>query len=557
MNKNKMKAIVDFIVGQGEMTVRKKIYRVIFSICITLMIFFGLVAFVGIYSSKDFAIDIINAIGNESLEKSSDILRDQIQKDLLYHIEERSKNIKSEVYDFYSDVYMLKRELDNIYRHPEFFRQREVRVGRDFRENDVAAMRYAPFVNIEDLNREPLRNEIAMLGNLQDLFYFLSLKYRNPDFWDAPTFGILTESGVGIMADSAVTLEQWRSANDNADFWSSSLYKETKKAWEEGKKNQPIYTSTYSTGINRNMGVFSCSMPYEINGEFAGIIFFSILMDELDYLVEPASDNNESINFVLNSEGQVLLSSNKTDLSELNDIKVVYDEPPDIRQSQQAEISAVAKKMTAGEKAIEEIFINGNEYYIAYAPIEELNWSLGVLLPANEVTEIVQENKNMIKNLTEEKVQTLDNRFLTVIFLMVAFAIILWTVVTGIGKKLATEFVKPIQELAGSVREIASGNLDKKIEVRTNDEIAHLAICFNSMTDELKNYMKNLKKVTAEKERIATELNVAKDIQQSMLPKSRFPSSARERAPSTLSSIHFILPAEKYASIRSPVFCFI
>ena len=114
-----------------------------------------------------------------------------------------------------------------------------------------------------------------MLGNLQDLLYFLSLGYRNPDFWDAPTFGILTESGIGIMADSAVTLEQWRSSNDSADFWNSDLYKETKRAWLEGKKNEPVFTSTYSTGINLNHGVFSCSIPYEVNGEFKGIFFFS------------------------------------------------------------------------------------------------------------------------------------------------------------------------------------------------------------------------------------------------------------------------------------------
>lgn len=519
MKDAKINDIVDFIIGKGEINIRSRIYRVIFFICVILMSFFGFVTFIGIYNSKDFAVDISSSIGDEALEKSSDILRDQMQKDLLYHVEERTQHIRAEISDFYKEVNMLKREVDNIQQHPEFFRPRRVSLGRDFQAGDVAAMRYAPFVNIEDLPREPLSSEIQMLGNLQDLFYFLSLKYRDPDFWDAPTFGILTESGIGIMADSAVTLEQWRSSNDNADFWSSPLYREAKKAWEEGRRDEPIYTSTYSTGINRNMGVFSCSMPYDINGEFGGVIFFSILIEELDYLVEPASETNDSINFILNSDGQVLLSSNKTDVSELSDVKVVYDYPPDIRQGKQVAIAEVAKKMTEGEKALEEIFINGNQYYIAYAPIEELNWSLGVLMPANEVTEIVQENKDIIRQLTEEKVETLDHRFLTVIFLMVVFAVILWAVVMRIGKKLASEFVKPIQELSDGVRDIAAGNLDKQIEIHTKDEIAHLAICFNMMTDKLKVQMKNLEKVTAEKERIATELNVAKEIQVGVLPK--------------------------------------
>ena len=286
MKNKKIDDAIKFLLGQGKLNIRGRIYRLIFFICIALMIFFGLASFFGIHNSKNFAIDISNSIGNEALEKSSSILRDQKQKDLLYQIEERSKFIESELYDFYRDINFLKRELDKILQSPEEFKARPVRLGRDFREGDLSALRYAPFVNVNDLTREPLRHEIETLGNLQDLFYFLSLKYRNPDFFDAPTFGILTESGIGIMADSAVTLEQWHSSNDSADFWSSSLYKETKKAWQEGKRNEPIYTSTYSEGINRNLGLFSCSQPYEINGQFAGILFFSILIEELDYLVE-------------------------------------------------------------------------------------------------------------------------------------------------------------------------------------------------------------------------------------------------------------------------------
>lgn len=50
------------------------------------------------------------------------------------------------------------------------------------------------------------------------------------------------------------------------------------------------------------------------------------------------------------------------------------------------------------------------------------------------------------------------------------------------------------------------------------DEIGALAVSFRNMTNELDDYMANLAAVTADKERIATELNVATQIQASMLP---------------------------------------
>jgi sigma-B regulation protein RsbU (phosphoserine phosphatase) len=73
------------------------------------------------------------------------------------------------------------------------------------------------------------------------------------------------------------------------------------------------------------------------------------------------------------------------------------------------------------------------------------------------------------------------------------------------------------------VREISGGNLDKRLDVKTGDEIETLADSFNQMTDELKSYIENLAKTTAENERIETELSVAARIQASILPK-KFPT---------------------------------
>ena len=54
--------------------------------------------------------------------------------------------------------------------------------------------------------------------------------------------------------------------------------------------------------------------------------------------------------------------------------------------------------------------------------------------------------------------------------------------------------------------------------MKTGDEIEALSDSFNFMMEELENYIANLSKVTAEKERIGTELDIARNIQASMLP---------------------------------------
>lgn len=80
--------------------------------------------------------------------------------------------------------------------------------------------------------------------------------------------------------------------------------------------------------------------------------------------------------------------------------------------------------------------------------------------------------------------------------------------------------IHPIGRLAKFTTEITeSGKFEKQqIIINTRDEIEELGKSFNIMLEELEDYIENLTAVTAEKERIGAELNVATQIQLSMLP---------------------------------------
>ena len=80
--------------------------------------------------------------------------------------------------------------------------------------------------------------------------------------------------------------------------------------------------------------------------------------------------------------------------------------------------------------------------------------------------------------------------------------------------------LNPVEKLSQfTTNIIKSGNFEKKkIELKTRDEIEDLGQSFNFMIEQLEDYIENLTNVTAEKERIGAELNVATHIQSSMLP---------------------------------------
>ena len=87
---------------------------------------------------------------------------------------------------------------------------------------------------------------------------------------------------------------------------------------------------------------------------------------------------------------------------------------------------------------------------------------------------------------------------------------------------LRREVVSPILTIAGEARRFAEDSvarLDLLEQVRKKDEIGALARAIGKMETDIVQYVENLTAVTAEKERIGAELNVATQIQADMLPR--------------------------------------
>ena len=106
------------------------------------------------------------------------------------------------------------------------------------------------------------------------------------------------------------------------------------------------------------------------------------------------------------------------------------------------------------------------------------------------------------------------NNMILISFGVIGLIIIIYIVFV---RKMVT---KPIGELTSFTEEITRTNSfeNHEIDIKTGDEIESLSQSFNFMLKELEAYIANLSKMTAEKERIGAELDVARHIQASMLP---------------------------------------
>ncbi|NOZ60123.1 MAG: SpoIIE family protein phosphatase [Calditrichaeota bacterium] len=74
--------------------------------------------------------------------------------------------------------------------------------------------------------------------------------------------------------------------------------------------------------------------------------------------------------------------------------------------------------------------------------------------------------------------------------------------------------LNPFRKLANWIKELGSGDVRDEIDFEANDEVGEIAKAFSDITDTLRNSQKNL----AEQERIQKEMQLAQDIQQTLLP---------------------------------------
>jgi len=156
---------------------------------------------------------------------------------------------------------------------------------------------------------------------------------------------------------------------------------------------------------------------------------------------------------------------------------------------------------------------------IAAEPIitnSEYGWLASVYIPLRAsdgtIAGVVGVDMPMSRELAVVRLQTVRIVLLAALIILASLAILL----------LLTEWrvLSPIVRLSNHMKSFSSdvGKLDDFDPPRSRDELQDIGESYNYLLANLRTYAHNLAGITAEQERISTELNVAAQIQSAMLP---------------------------------------
>lgn len=448
---------------QKRQPIRKKVQKVVLLISVAGLLLTSTVGLFSMLRIKD--------------NSENELIR-QMNQNLLNVVRDKADLADSELGKYAAYIRDFSSYIHDLYQHPENYVQHEV-LPPDAASAGVCTMQR--YLVTPDISVEATAQERRLLGNLEQLW--APVLAGNKDM--ITTIYVGTQSGFMLSYDDCADLGVTPGSDEAYfDYFQSFWYT---SAMEAGTV---LFTDTYPDAYGRGL-MISCAAPfYDAQDQFAGVVCMDILIGDLaDYVIDVELGEG-AYAFLVNASGDIIASADMTATD------AAFENILDA-SSPMYEASA---PIIQGETGV--MLTSGGVYY-AYTPISSANWKFCVHIP---------------ESLVLAPVKDMERNIIAAIFaFFAALALIIFCVVLLV-RRFSRQLTAPLTALGQDVQAISSGDLDHRAEIRSNDEIGDLAVSFNNMAASLKQHIEHLTAVTAEKERIGAELDVATHIQKSMLP---------------------------------------
>ena len=309
------------------------------------------------------------------------------------------------------------------------------------------------------------------------------------------------------------------------DSSSSNRYDENGRLIPYPVRQRPWYRGAAETGglyfTALEKDAFSgepcitCSIPIIMDEELIGVAGIDITLENInEYIISSATEHG--FLFVVNEKGQVLLSPEENGVFQAE----VSDQAEDLRTIGNEALAQLIDTALERETGLSVVSIDGRDYYMAGAPMPTIGWAL-MSVVEKEYTELPEkmllaeyERTNQAASARFRSDSSRGTRISVVIIILI---IIVGTIAALVA---ARHIVKPIEVMTQNI--IESSQTGKMFEMkkvyRTDDEIEVLAEAFLDLSTKTRKYIKDITRITREKERVSTELQMANRIQNSMIP---------------------------------------
>ena len=283
---------------------------------------------------------------------------------------------------------------------------------------------------------------------------------------------------------------------------------------QAAEAGEPVFTGVEIDSYT-GIATIECAAPVYSNGELVAVVGADIFLTSIsDYVRDTATEGGFMC--VINQDGEVLFSPQQTGVFRV----VQSDGAYDLRQSDNRELADFVSLALTEKTGLTELNIDGTDYYLTGAPMETLGWTV-ISVVEKEITD--QPTAAMLAQYEKTSADALSAyefgaKRSAITFIILTITIVLLAIVAALF--VAERIVRPLERMTERINTLNDDDRVFEMEdiYRTDDEIEILAESFAAISHKTQEYIAQITQITAEKERIGTELALATRIQADMLP---------------------------------------
>lgn len=464
-----------------------KILAVILIVSLFSLFFISVVSYTEMLNLTRYSTDANTQLGINSSEKSKTALKTQAEEYIAKIAREQALKSDGILANVESEIDSISEYLTSLYVNPGNFKGRKLPMVPDTVMGQVSAKYMLP---PGVLHTPKLDKELALISNAE---YMCAPIFKNNN--------ILHNIYLGTNTGLSYRYSKSNAYNPSYDPRERGWYKSAME-----NKGHSVWVDTYVDVYGR-ICVTNAQTFNDEKGHPRGVVATDILLKSMQDDILSMKIGKTGYAFLLDNKGKIIAHPK-------------YGEDLDTTPLEHGtgDYLQAIKDIVQNSEGLTTAHIDDKLCYIAYSKFPTTKWSLAVVVEVDEIIKPAEDTKKQIDNYTSEAqtyiTQTLSNVLIRLVITLAVSAMVILVLSYLISKTITN----PIKLLLAKVVKIGEGDLDTQIDDRGKDEIAELATAFNKMTIDLKTYIANISKITAEKERIGAELDVARKIQGSMLP---------------------------------------
>ena len=356
----------------------------------------------------------------------------------------------------------------------------------------------------EGVEASESEERLGLIANLSDMMVSICAAYESDNMW------FTLPEGITLMADTASG--KW--IREDGSF---VTYDAVNRYWyRQAVEAGELVFSDLEIDHRTGELCVTCAMPvYGTDGKLLGVAGTDLFLSDMQQATQNSSAEG-GILAVVNQQGHVIISP-----AEQGDFRAsTSGEAADLRESENAELAAFVREAMENRTEVRKVPLSDGTYYMIGVPMKTVGWALIAAFSEEIAGQPVRKLEADYQAVQEEAVHTYQTKFSrgkTQMWVLLGLAV-LATLAGAIilGKRI----VRPLNTITRRIAELSETNMEFKMEdaYRTGDEVEALAECFADVSHKTLEYLETVRQVTAEKERIGTELSLATRIQSSMLP---------------------------------------